>query len=356
MLDELKTDTLEYKTSQNVSGYERRGMSGALGKAANGRATIGEVAELAGVSTGTVSRVLNNRRGVHARTRQAVLSAIASLEYRPDQAARELSFRQTTKVGLSVGLGSRRLIPFFMLFLEYLITELQADGYRLEEIATRKDGLPERLTDAMILFGAHDDDPRIHYLQKEKIPFVLVGHYEGTRWVMPDDYNGGLEATRHLLRLGHKEILHVSGIMTNQTFHDRYQGYLDALKEAGLKPKREWLLDGDFTTLAAYRVVRKRYEKGSKASAIFAASDEMALGVIAALEDVGLNVPLDVSVVGFDDLPEMSEKLTTVRQDIQALAARAVALLKEGLRGEVMRHELIPVQLMVRGTTARKRG
>jgi LacI family transcriptional regulator len=331
-------------------------MSNDLGRSANGRATIGEVARLAGVSTGTVSRVLNNRNGVHAKTRQVVLSAMQSLEYRPDQAARELSFRQTTKVGLSVGLGSRRLTPFFMLFLEHLITELQVDGYRLEEIPTRKDGLPERLTDTMILHGAHDDDPRIHYLQKHEIPFVLVGHGEGLRWVMPDDYNGGLEATRHLLRLGHKEILHVSGLMTNQAFHDRYQGYQDALKEAGIKAKRESLLDGDFTTLGAYRTVRKVYEKGSKATAIFAASDEMALGAIAALEDVGLKVPLDVSVVGFDDLPEIGEKLTTVRQDIQALAARAVALLKEGLRGEAVRHELIPIQLMVRGTTARKRG
>jgi LacI family transcriptional regulator len=331
-------------------------MSKGLAKPSNARATIGEVARLAGVSTGTVSRVLNNRNGVHALTRQVVLNAMQSLEYRPDQAARELSFRQPTKVGLSIGLGSRRLIPFFMLFLEHLITKLQTDGYRLEEIPTRKDGLPERLTDAMVLFGAHDDDPRIRYLQKESIPFVLVGHYEGTRWVMPDDYNGGLEATRHLLRLGHKEILHVSGLMTNQTFHDRYQGYQDALREAGLKAKREWLLDGDFTTLAAYRVVRRHYEKGSRATAIFAASDEMALGVIAALEDVGLKVPLDVSVVGFDDLPEISENLTTVRQDIQALAAKTVTLLKEGLRGQAVRHELIPIQLMVRGTTARKRG
>jgi LacI family transcriptional regulator len=331
-------------------------MSNGLAKAANGRATIGEVARLAGVSTGTVSRVLNNRNGVHAKTRQAVLHAMQSLEYRPDQAARELSFRQTTKVGLSVGLGSRRLIPFFMLFLEHLITELQNDGYRLEEIPTRKDGLPERLTDAMILHGAHDDDPRVHFLQKQKIPFVLVGHRDGVRWVMPDDYNGGLEATRHLLRLGHTELLHVSGLMTNQAFHDRYRGFQDALKEVGIKPKREWLLDGDFTTLAAYRVVRKAYEKGAKATGIFAASDEMALGTIAALEDAGFKVPLDVSVVGFDDLPEISEKLTTVRQDIQALAARAVALLKEGLRGEAVRHELIPIQLMVRGTTARKRG
>jgi LacI family transcriptional regulator len=320
------------------------------------RITIQEVAARAGVSTGTVSRVLNNRSGVHALTKQTVLTTIAKLGYKPDQAARELSFRQSPRIGLSVASGNRRLIPFFMLFLEHVIDELQNDGYRLEEIPTRTDGLPERLTDGMILFGAHDDDPRIPYLQKNHIPFVLIGHSEGIRWVMPDDFQGGLEATRHLIRLGHQHIAHVSGLMNNQAFQDRYRGFQQALTEAKLKAKPELLLDGDFTTLGAYRAVRKACEKGLNFSALFAASDEMAIGGIAALEDMGLKVPLDVSVVGFDDLPEIGEKLTTVRQDIHTMAARAVTLLKEGLQGQGIRHEIIPVQLIVRGTTARKRG
>lgn len=322
----------------------------------NGCITIQDVAAQAGVSTGTVSRVLNNRKGVNALTKQTVLATIAKLGYKPDQAARELSFRQTPRIGLSVASGNRRLIPFFMLFLEHLIDTLQNDGYRLEEILTGPDGLPERLTDGMILFGAHDDDPRIPYLKKNKIPFVLVGHSQGVRWVMPDDYQGGLEATRHLTRLGHKHILHVSGMMSNQAFHDRYRGYQDALKEASLSLNSEFLLDGDFTTLGAYRMVRKAYEQGLRFSAIFAASDEMAVGCMVALEDLGLKVPLDVSVVGFDDLPEIGEKLTTVRQDIRILAASAVTLLKEGLQAQAIRHEIVPVQLIVRGTTARKRG
>jgi LacI family transcriptional regulator len=322
----------------------------------SGRITIQEVAAKAGVSTGTVSRVLNNRKGVKALTKHLVEATIHQLGYKPDQAARELSFGQTPRIGLSIASGSPRLIPFFMLFLEYLIDELQTDGYRLQEIPTGATGLPEHLTDGMILFGAHDDDPRIPYLQKNKIPFVLVGHSEGIRWVMPDDYQGGLEATRHLIRLGHQDILHVSGLMSNQAFHDRHRGYLEALTEAGLQPNAKFLLDGQFTTLGAYRAVRKAYEHGLRFSALFAASDEMAVGSIGALEDVGLKVPLDVSVVGFDDLPEIGEKLTTVRQNIRVLAARAVTLLKEGLQGKAVRHEIVPVQLVVRGTTARKRG
>ena len=318
------------------------------------RVTIQDVAEAAGVSTGTVSRVLNERPGVHSSTRRRVLATIERLEYRPDHSARALS-RQPLRIGLSVATGSRRLTPFFMLFLEHLIHELQQDGYRLEEIPSRPDGLPAWLTDGLILHGAHDDDPRIAHLQAQGVPFVLIGHASGARWVMPDDVGGGLQATRHLLRLGHERIAHVGGLMAHQAFQDRYQGYCDALAEAGLEPDPELLLDGEFSTLGAYRAVRRAWEKGVRFSGLFAASDEMALGAVAALEDLGLSVPLDVSVVGFDDLPEIGSDLTTVRQDIAQLTQVAVALLKEGLRDEAVRHHTVPVQLVVRGTTARKR-
>lgn len=317
--------------------------------------TIKDVAREAGVSTGTVSRVLNERAGVRPGTRAAVLATVERLAYRPDSAARELSFRQTTRVGLSISKNSRRLTPFFMLFLEHIIAELQTGGYRVEEIPTRSDGLLERPSDAVVLFGAHDDDPRVSYLQGRAIPFVLVGHQPGVRFIMPDDFDGGLQATNHLLRLGHREIVHMSGPRHAQVAFDRYSGYLAALKAADVKEGNGFVLDGDFSSLEAYRALRKAHREGLRFSAVFAASDEMGLGVLAALEDLGLSVPGDVSVVGFDDLPEIGEGLTTVRQDIGDIAARAVRLLKEGLRGEPVRHEVVPVKLIVRGTTARKR-
>ncbi len=318
------------------------------------KTTIQDVATSAGVSTGTVSRVLNGRNGVHIRTRQAVLEAIERLEYQPDIAARELSFRQSTRIGLNIK-GIRRLTPFYMLFLEHLVTELQNDGYRLEEVPLDRNELPSILTDAMILFGVHDDDPRISYLQEKNVPFVLIGHQDGASWVAPDDRQGGYLATRHLIRLGHQDILHVTGAMAGQGEHDRYSGYQEALKEAGLSVRREYLLDGDFSTLGAYRAVRKACEASLNFSAIFAASDEMAIGTIAALEDLGLSVPTDVSVVGFDDLPDIGEKLTTIRQDIGQITNTAVRLLKAGLTGQPPQHEIIPVQLIVRGTTAKRR-
>lgn len=325
------------------------------------RATIQQVAEHAGVSIGTVSRVLNSRAGVSQTTRERVRASIRELAFRPDHVARALS-KAPLRIGLSLAAGTRRLTPFFMLFLEHLIARLQQDGYRFEEVPARRDGLPAWLPNGVILHGAHEDDPRLAYLRDQGVPFVLVGRAQGVRWVAPDDHDGGLQATRHLLALGHRDVLHLGGLMGHQAFQDRYGGYLEALREAGVEPRRDWLLDGGFTTLGGYRAVRRAFENGCRCTAVFAASDEMALGAIAALEDLGLAVPLDVSVVGFDDLPEVAdalrvpEGLTTVRQDIAHITATAVTLLEEGLHGASIRSETVPVQLMARGTTARRRG
>jgi LacI family transcriptional regulator len=322
---------------------------------ASTRSTIADVAQAARVSTGTVSRVLNDRPGVRPETRRAVLAAIDSLDYRPDAAARTLSIRRAARIGLNMAPGSRRLTPFFMLMLESLIGELSADGYLLQEVANRSDGLPEHLTDAFVLFGAHDDDARLPYLNEREIPFVLLGHADNVRWVMPDDYDGGLQATSHLIRLGHRRILHLSGLVNNQAFGDRYGGHCQALRDAGLPIEPELLADGDFSMLGGYRAVRSAIERGLDFTAVFAASDEMAVGAIAAIEDAGLRVPFDISVVGFDDLPEIGETLTTVRQDIPRLAAIAVELLKGAIAGRESAHAVVPVRLVTRGTTARRR-
>ncbi len=322
-----------------------------------GRATIEDVARGSGVSIGTVSRVLNRRAGVSAATRDRVLKTIELLDYRPDHAARILSRRQLS-IGLSLASGTRRLTPFFMLFIEHLVEQLQRDGYRFEELQGEDGGLPELLPQGVILHGAHDDDSRLERLAQAQVPFVLVGRASGVRWVAPDDHRGGFEATNHLLKLGHSNILFLGGMMSQQAFQDRYRGYRQALEAAGIEPQRQQPLDGKFTILGGYRAVRHHFEAGNEgnaASAIFAASDEMALGAIAALEDLGMSVPLDVSVVGFDDLPELGERLSTVRQDIGAITATAVTLLKEALEGAPVRNVTVPVQLVARGSSARRR-
>ena len=317
------------------------------------RPTIQDVAQTAGVSTGTVSRVLNGRPGVKASTKTAVLAAVRRLEYRPDAAARQLSGGRAKRIGFHVPAGSGRFLPFYTLFEKYLVGGFREEGYRLENLPSRPDGLPERLADGVVLFGVHDDDPRIPFLAAQGVPFVLEGHADGQRWVRADDYSGSRQATEHLVRLGHTEILHLSGDPSGQAAFDRFRGYRDVLADAGLAALNP--LDGGFTVLGGYRAIRRALAAGAHFSAVFAASDEMARGAIAALEDAGLGVPRDVSVVGFDDLPEFGEGLTTVRQDIKRIAKTAMTLLQEGLAGRPVRHEAVPVQLVVRGSTARRR-
>lgn len=315
--------------------------------------TIQDVAQAAGVSIGTVSRVLNGRPGVKASTKTAVVAAVTRLEYRPDTAARQLSGGRTKRIGFHVSAHGSRFSPFYMLFMEHLIAGFEDEGYRIGDVPSRPDGLPARLPDGMVLFGVHDDDLRIPHLEAQGVPFVLEGHAPGQRWVRADDLSGGKQATEHLVRLGHTAVVYLGGDPSGQAAFDRLRGYREVLAENGLVPLEP--LDGSFSVLGAYRAVRRALDAGTSFSALFAASDEMARGAITALEDAGLRVPGDVSVVGFDDLPEFGEGLTTVRQDVAKVAETAVMLLKEGLAGKPVRHEVVPVQLVVRGTTARRR-
>lgn len=336
-------------------GTSRRGARGAGARSSTRRPTIHDVARAAGVSIGTVSRVLNDRGGVRPATREKVLAAIERLGYRPDRAARELSVRRPVTIGLSTAYGHRRLIPFFVLFLEHLLEELSTSGLRVRDVPTGADGMPVEPADAYILLGAHADDPRVAELQRRRVPFVLVGHAEGVRSVAADDVAGGRLAGEHLLALGHRQVVHVTGDERSQSFADRLAGLRQALAAAGA-PAPQVLTCDDPSSLGAYRALRRHLEAGERSfTAVFAATDEMAVGCVAALGDGGLEVPRDVSVVGFDDMPEIGESLTTVRQDIREVARVAVELLHEGLRGARAREVRVPVRLVERGTTAERR-
>jgi LacI family transcriptional regulator len=315
--------------------------------------TIRDVARRAEVSVGTVSRALNDRAGVHPETRRRVRAAVAALGYAPDRAARELSIRRPVTVGLSVAHGHRRLIPFFVLFLEHLLDGLAHSGLRVRDVPTGRDGLPLEATDALVLLGAHPDDPRIPHLHDRGTPFVLLGHREGVRSVAADDVAGGRLAAEHLLRLGHRSMLHVTGAWPGQGFADRQRGFRDALRTAGA-PVPATLACDDVSPLGGYRALRRHLGEHPAPTALFAATDELAIGCLAAAADLGLRVPHDLSIVGFDDLPEIGDGLTTVRQDIRALADVTVALLHEALRGDPARSVRLPVSLIVRGTTAER--
>jgi len=315
--------------------------------------TIKDLARLANVSVGTVSRALNGRPDVSPETRARILTLAQELGFTPSPVARELVGLSRT-VGLLLAPGVRRYTPYFALLLEALSEALAQDGLRVKEVATDPYGLPLEEAMGYILLGAHDHDPRVEHLQKGGKPFVLIGAHPGVFAVAPDDVDGGYQATRHLLELGHEAVAHLTGHLHHQAGRERLMGYRRALEEKGVPFRPELVLDGNFDPLAAYRAVRRAWEGGLRFTALFAASDEMALGAKAALEDLGLRVPWDVSLVGYDDLPEVGQELTTVHQDIPTIAQEATLLLKKALAGETPVAKRVPVHLVVRGTTAKR--
>ena len=308
---------------------------------ARAKKTIYAVAVEAGVSAATVSRVLNNRPGVHERTKQSVLAAVERLNYTPSLSARELSSKQVTQIGLSNAYGNRRLTPFNTIFRERLYKELYQQGFRFDDIASLSNGKLERPSDIMILNGLADDDPRISHLKTAEIPFVVIGETEDSFSVAADDYSGGVKAAEHLIRLNHRDMLVVTGgsarprtahfSSLGQAAFERQRGFEDALTKVNITLGPERVVRGEFTSLGAFLAVSRALKAGVAFSAVFALSDEMAEGAIAALEDTGLTVPADVSVIGYDDLPEVGETFTTIRQNIEDLTEATVVLIRRGV-------------------------
>ncbi len=318
------------------------------------RPTIRDVAGAAGVSIGTVSRVLNRHPNVHERTRAHVLQTMRELGYQPVFAAQELGRGMRPTIGLNTSLGTRRLVPFFQVFLEQLTASVSNEGFRFTEIPTGSDGLPEHFADGLVLFGVHDDDSRISYLEDQSVPFVLIGRSPRCNSVASDDYTGGRMAAEHLIRLEHRTIAILTGELQGQASRDRLLGTREALAAASIECPPQMILHTSFDSLGGYRAIRSALDRNLDFTAIIAASDELALGAKTACLDAGLRVPENVSIIGYDDLPEIGEGLTTIRQDFTALTMTAVQLLRRAMAGEPPEQVLVPVRLITRLSTSQR--
>jgi LacI family transcriptional regulator len=320
------------------------------------KVTIQEVARQAGVSKGTVSRVLNGRDEVNAETRSSVLEVVKRLQYVPDPGARKLARKGRHQIGLAFPDGDAPYGPYYTLLLDALQEHFMSEGYTVRILEPGSDGLPREKVDGLVLLGVHLDDPRPAKLEARKQPFVMIGHaLENVAWVDIDNISGLLEIMRHLVKLGHTRIAHLSGANSGHAAMQRREGYLQGLLAAGLPIDHHLVWDGEFTQLGGYRAVRRALGDGLEFSAIACASDEMASGAIAALGDAGLRVPWDVSVTGFDDLPLAQRQvpaLTTIHQPIRSIAWSAAELLLERMAGKAPASKLIPTDLIVRTSSA----
>jgi DNA-binding LacI/PurR family transcriptional regulator len=324
---------------------------------------IRDVARLAGVSYQTVSRVLNDSPSIRPVTRQRVLDVIDEVGYRPNQAARALVTSRSRTIGVLQSQSDHYGPSTSISAIEIAAREA---GYRLSvtnistgDYASIKSGLDYLLSQSVEAIVVIAPQVRVFDAIDElsiTVPFVTL---ESTgrnprHSLSVDQVAGARLATRHLIDLGHTEILHISGPQDWIEADARMRGYLEEMGEAELRTRAPVL--GDWTAHFGYyaglELLRFR-----DFTAVFTGNDQMALGLIHACRELGLDVPGDVSVVGFDDIPESAHffpPLTTVRQNFAEVGRRAISHILSELRGdEPTVHEQLHPELVVRNSSAR---
>jgi len=329
--------------------------------------TLEEIAALAGVSRSTVSRVINDHPSVRAEVRDRVWQIIHQVGYQPHAAARSLVTNRTQVIGLIIPQAVTTIFtdPFFPLLIRGIADACNTHRYHLMlslfSSRTEQESLYRRVLkggylDGVIVASTMLDDPLIPRLLQDQASFVSVGRYppdERVSYVDADNVGGARMAVEHLLRLGHRRIAIVTGPLGMMAGQDRLEGYRQALESRGLPVEEALMAEGDFTESGGWMAMQRLLSQ--KPTAVFVASDTMAIGAIKALREAGLRIPDDVAVVGFDDLPAASivePALTTVRQPIERLGATAVDVLL-GLveqRTEGPQKVVLPTELVIRAS------
>jgi DNA-binding LacI/PurR family transcriptional regulator len=330
--------------------------------------SIKDVARSVGVSTATVSRALRGLPRVSDETRDRVLKAAADLDYVASPSAAGLASGQTMAVGVVVPFVTRWFYAGVVQGAERLLREAGYDLllYNLggDREARRRLFLTHLLrkrVDAVLVLSLTPTDDEIAALNSLDRPVAVVGaSVPGWGGVRIDDDATARIAMRHLIDLGHERIGFIGGSLEDQLdFHaplDRRQGYRGAMGEAGLQIDASWEAVGDFTVRGGLAAMRLLLEADPRPTAVFAASDEMAVGAVHAVREAGLRVPQDISVIGIDD-HEMAEffGLSTVAQPVHEQGQLAANLLLEALSdGEGARRPrtlTVPTRLVVRTTT-----
>lgn len=310
-------------------------------------ANIKQVARLAEVSVATVSRVLNGVR-VNEANYASVMAAIERLDYRPNTFARSLATNRSGGVGVVVNEISS---PFYSGIVQGIESVIEERGMHLIVSSTHAEAsrernavefLRERRCEALVLVSEALTDAELLELAEHEIPLVLVGRHIpqlSDNCVYLDNSRGGYLATRHLIERGHRRIAHVAGNLSIKDARDRLEGYHQALSEAGLQAVPELVVSGNFTEEGGQRATQLLLERGAEFSAIFAANDQMAAGVLLTLREQGIDCPHDVSLVGYDDVllaNYLYPALTTIRQPFaemgQAAARLALAIATKEVR------------------------
>jgi len=320
---------------------------------------MSDVALVAGVSHQTVSRVLNDHPSVRDETRQRVLEAIAASGYRRNTAARALVTRRSGTIGV-VTSGSALFGPTSTLIA---IENAARDAGRFVSVATVARWEAEAMrralehfldqgVDGVVVVAGHDDAVDAVLRFASPVPVVMVGPPApagpGPRTAAVDQYAGARAAVRHLLDLGHRHVTHVAGPAHWLDARRRVSGWEDELRAAGIEPGDP--LRADWSADSGYRAGRRLVEEGVP-TAVFAANDQLALGLLHAFAEAGVRIPGHVSVVGFDDVEGAAHfvpPLTTVRQGFRELGTRCLGMLVELIDGGEPQAVTVRPELVVR--------
>ncbi len=339
------------------------------------RATAQNVADLAGVSRTTVSFVLNKVPGMRIsdETRQRVLDAVRQLNYHPDATARRMVKGRTSIIGFVLRQTPDQVFAdrFLPEVLHGLCEAASAQGYHLliepappnEQTGDYTRLIRERHVDGIILSGPRFDDQDLMRLHAEGVPIVLMGQLPNTDlpFVDVDNVGGAAMATRHLIELGHRRIAFISNARPAYTASaDRLTGYRQALAKADLPFDEALVRYGDFTPASGEAAMIDLLRIKPLPTAVFVASDTVAVGALKAVRAAGLTIPHDISFVGFDDIPlieYIEPPLTTVRLPAYGLGWGAADLLIRRINNEVIRRPtvLLETELVVRQSSGAKR-
>ena len=317
---------------------------------------LADVARLAGVSPITASRVVNGGQSVSEATRARVLEAIDALGYRGNAAARALAGGRSRTIGV-VGSQTGFYGPMRTLVgieaaarrADHAVSFVTLERPERDEVVAALDRLAESHADGAIVIAPLDATVGALGELEHPLPFVVTSAFDARHAGVSIDQRAGARlATAHLLELGHRTVHHVAGPSGWHDASARRDGWQIELRSRRIRPPA--VVVGDWTAESGYAAGR-RLAREAEVTAVFAANDQMALGVLAAMREAGRDVPGDVSVVGFDDIAEaayFAPALTTIRQDLAALGTRSVEMLLAVLAGEAAQQVEIAPELVVR--------
>lgn len=329
--------------------------------------TMKDIAREANVSIATVSAVVNQSKHVSPELENRVKKAIKELGYRPNRIARSLKMKESKLIGVTV---TEITNPFYPLMLKGVEEKAMEEGYRLLLSTTEDDeekeyklvqSMIDQGVDGMVLATIDNENSRVlKLLEEENVKYVLINRSPSNvvlSSVCPDSYKVGVIATNYLIQLGHRNIGFVGGERQNSFLRER--GFRDTMVLNKLSVNEEWILDGMYDVESSHLATKKLIATGKVPSALFAANDLMAFGVVKAFLEEGIRVPEDVSVIGSDNIPfteDFRVPLTTVdvgKFEMGFFGCQFLLdALSKGADGTPRERKLIEPQLIVRESTA----